>query len=216
MKNTGKTTLITKLIKESHHTCDVSVNPLPNSMYKPTSEMQPITITLFINGRFYECTFIDTPGLSHKSLIFDHNNDIRQQLCSIDKLNLILFVFKYGQPNTDAISVISDVFKGPIAQHSHVSAAAVITFCDTLINDDYEDITREFISNPCSKQFSIDVGRRVYPIGFPNTVVMKETAAELSRKFIQKNISKLHQLIEASSGGVPAKDVLRDQRCSMM
>ena len=208
MKNTGKSTLIRKLIKNSHH--DASINPFRDTTQEPTTEIQLITKTLFINGKYYKCTFIDTPGLTHRTAL----DNIRQKLYSTDELMLIMFVFKHGESTTEAISLFCNLLEDVTC----VKAAAVITFCDILSNVDYEEITKEFTSGSDTKQFSTDIDRRVYPIGFPNTAVMEEMAGELSRKFIQKNVSKLHQLIEVSSDCVPAKDVVRkrDKNCSIM
>ena len=208
MKNTGKSTLIRKLIKDSHR--DASINPFLDTTQEPTTEIQLITKTLFINGKYYECTFIDTPGLTRRTVL----DNIRQKLYSTDELTLIMFVFKHGESTTEAISLFCNLFEDVTC----VTAAAVITFCDTLSDVDYQEITKEFTSDSNTKEFSTDIDGRVYPIDFPNTAVMEEMAGEFSRKFIQKNVSKLHQLIEVSSDGVPAKDVVRkgDRKCSIM
>ena len=208
MKNTGKSTLIRKLIEGSHH--DPSINPFANVTYCSTNEIQQITKTLFINGKFYNCTFIDTPGLTTHKNVFHNDNDIRQKLFSIGELNLIIFVFKHGETSTRAMSLFSGLFKDMTCL-----SAAVITFCDKLNND---DVIREFASDPFTKQFSADIGGRVYPVGFPNTANMQENAAELYRISIQKNISKLHELIELFRECIPAEDVIResDHRCSIM
>ena len=203
MKNTGKSTLIRKLIDESHQ--DAGTNPFLDTAYEPTTEVQLITKTLFINGKFYQCTFIDTPGLSCRTVL----DNIRH---STDELSLIMFVFRHGKKSTEAISYFTN-----IQDVACLSVAAIITFCDTLTDEDYKEITKEFMSGCDTKQFSTDVDRRVYPIGFPNTTFMEERAGELSRNFIQKNVSKLHQLIELSSEHAPAKDAaVRDKKCSIM
>ena len=64
MKNTGKTTLIRKLIKGNYHdTTSNNINAFNNTV-PPTANIEQLTEVLFINGKFYECTFIDTPGLT--------------------------------------------------------------------------------------------------------------------------------------------------------
>ena len=198
MKKTGKSTLIKNLINESSHSF---VTP------KSTNEIQEITRILFINGKFYKCTFIDTPGLTYYSF-----NNTRKQLYLIDEINLIMFVFKHGQNHSKAVSAFADLYED--ARHLSV---AIITCCDTLAETEYENITREFGSDPCTKKFSSDVSR-VYPIGFPNTDGMKETAAEISRGQIENNISKLHQHIidEMSSRCIHARNVEKDHKCPIM
>ena len=60
---------------------------------------------------------------------------------------------------------------------------------------------------------------KVYVIGFPNTAGMNVIAEEIGARFIQKNVSKLCQLIATSSDCIAAKDVLKDDkdhRCSVM
>lgn len=167
MKNTGKTTLIKKLIKGNcHDTTSNNINPFWNTTHiLPTSKIVKVTEVLFINGKFYECTFIDTPGLTQKFI--SASDDISDEL---DKVNLILFVFKHGEPITTVLSVLSDHFKD-----MRCLSASVITYCDELTKSNYESIIREFTSDPITKQSSTDhdIGGRVYPIGFPNTTHME-------------------------------------------
>ena len=184
MKKTGKSTLIKRLMGDD----------LLDDTYKRTKEIQQSTKRWFSNGKFYECTFIDTPGLT---------NNIRQKLSLIDEINLIMFVFKYGQSNDEAVAAFSNLF-----EDTRDLSVSIITFCDTLTDSDYDDITRKFRSDPCTKQFS---GRRVFPIGFPNADHIEE-----SKRFIEKNISKLHQLIEMPSGCTPVIDVRDYTLCSIM
>ena len=200
MKKTGKSTLIKNLINESSHSFVT-----PN--YKSTNEIQEITRTLFINGKFYKCTFIDTPGLTYYNF-----NNTRQKLYLIDEINLIMFVFKHGQNHSETVSAFADLYED--ARHLSV---VIITCCDTLAETDYENIRREFGSDPCTKKFSSDMSR-VCPIGFPNTDGMKETAAEFSRGQIENHISKLHQLIidETYSDCIHARNVEKDHKCLIM
>ena len=204
MKNTGKSTLIRKLIDEGHH--DTNINPFQDTAYWPTTEIQLITETLFINGKFYNCTFIDTPGLTHRTVL-----DNIQHLT--DELTLILCVFKHGNDSTEAISYFTNILQDVACP----TVAVIITFCDTLNDQDYKDITKEFKSSGDTKQFSTGVDKRVFAIGFPSTASMEERAGEISRDFIQKNVSKLHQLIELSSDYAPAKDAtVSGKKCSVM
>ena len=208
MEKTGKSTLIRKLIDEDHH--DTNTNPFQDTVYKPTTAVQPIIKTLFINGKFYKCTFIDTPGLPSRAV-----TNYLQHLT--DELSLILFVFQHGRNSTEAILCFTNILQGVTCQ----SVAVIITFCDTLNDEDYKDIKEEFMSSCDTMQFSSGVGKAVYPIGFPSKVAsMDERAGELSSKFIQKNVSKLQQLIvnEPSSDHIPAQDATATDRskCSVM
>lgn len=203
MKKTGKSTLIRNLIDECNHNANTS--PFQDTACEPTTEVKLIVKTLFINGKFYKCTFIDTPGLRTVP------DNIQQ---STDELTLIMFVLKHGNNSTEAISYFTNKLQDIACQ----SVAVIITFCDTLIDEEYKDIIKKFMSSCDTKQFSTDVYKRVYPIGFPNTALMEERAGEFSRNFIQKNVSKLHQLIEQSSDYAPARDVAErgNIRCSVM
>ena len=186
MKKTGKTTLIKNLINESNHSFVIS---------KSTNEIQEITRTLFINGKFYKCTFIDSPELTYLN----------------DEINLVMFVFKHGQNHSETVSAFAD-----LCEDARNLSAAIITCCDTLAETEYEDIKGEFRSDPYTKKFSNDVCNRIYPIGFPNTDCMSEIAAEFSRRQIEKNISELHQLIEKSSHCMHARNVAKDHKCLIM
>ena len=213
MKSTGKTTLITKLIKwNCHDATSHNISPFRNTAHIPsTAIINQVTEVLFINGKYYECTFIDTPGLTPK-IIFAS----RHELYAIDEVNLILFVFKHGDPITNALSVLSDHFKD-----MRCLSASVITYFGELSNDTSESIVREFTSDPQTKQFSIDhnIGDRIYPIGFPDTTRMHAMASEINAKFIHKNISKLIQLIERSSDHMQAVTDVKEtagKGCSVM
>ena len=224
MKNTGKTTLIRKLIKGNYHdTTSNNINAFNNTV-PPTANIEQLTEVLFINGKFYECTFIDTPGLTEK---FISASDISNEL---DKVNLILFVFKHGDISgtTEVPSLLSDH-----CQDMRCLSASVITCCDELTNESYENIIREFTSDPITKQFCADhnIGERVYPIGslnnhnvsekvysigFSKRTDMQAIAIELNANFIQENISKLLQLIELSSDHTAAADDKNAKKCSVM
>ena len=228
MKNTGKTTLIKKLIKGNcHDTTSNNINAFKNTV-PPTANIEQLTEVLFINGKFYECTFIDTPGLTQKYM--STSDDTRQELYSIGKVNLILFVFKHGDisSTTEVLSLLSDRCKD-----MRCLSASVITCCDELTNESYENIIREFTSDPVTKQFCADhnIGERVYPIGslnnhnvsekvysigFSKRTDMQAIAIELNANFIQENISKLLQLIELSSDHTAAADDKNAKKCSVM
>ena len=213
MKSTGKTTLIGKLTKwNCHDTTGNNINPFRNTAcIPPTTTINQVTEVLFINGKYYECTFIDTPGLTQKLI-----SASRHEPYSIDKVNLILFVFKHGDTTTKTLSVLSDHFKD-----MRCLSASVITCFGEMSNDTCESIVREFTSDPQTKQFSIDhnIGDRIYPIGFPNTARMDAIASEMKARFIHKNISKLIQLIERSSDHMQAVIDVKEttsKECSVM
>ena len=208
MKNTGKTTLITKLTNHTYHdtTTMTTCSKLSFMNYRPTAKIQEITEVLFINDKYYECTFIDTPGLTRKIIPI---LDDRPNLHSIDGLDLILFVFKHGENITKALSLFSDLLKADMK----CSSASVITCCDDLTKENYESVLTKFISDPRTKPFCAN---GAYPIGFPDTGGMHVLADEIQAKLIQKNVSKLLYLIETSSDCISTNDVLKDRKCSVM
>ena len=187
--------MIGKLTKwNCHDTTGNNVSPFRNTAHIPsTDKINQVTEVLFINGKYYECTFIDTPGLTQKII-----SASKHELYSIDEVNLILFVFKHGDATTKALLVLSDHFKDV-----RCLSASVVTCFDELSNDTDESILREFTSD---QQFSIDhnIGDRIYPIDFCDTTRMNPIASEMKARFIHENISKLIQLIETSSDHMQA------------
>jgi len=204
-KGSGKSTLINNLIKEDYCGTNILQSPLPT-----TTRVQQINQKLFINGNFYDCTFIDTPGLTRSSISYD---DIRQ---AVDGLNLILFVFKHGEITAEdhnAVSAFSNLFK-----NTRSLSVSVITHCDVLNDHQYKIIVNNFMEDPHTKQLqlSADLGETVYAIGFPDLSLVSELTQEISTKYIQKYVLKLHQLIESSKDFVPAEDIIQDSACSIM
>ena len=175
-----------------------------------TTEIEQITETLCINGMFYKCTFTDTPGLAHRIMPI-LGGSIREAIRSVDKLNLVMFVFRHGDITAEDYRNFSDLFNNT----KHLSAS-VITCCDDLNDDQDDEVVKEFTSDPHAKHFSTELCMRVYPIGFPDISRMDGVMQELCTKYIQKNVQKLYQLIEMSSDVVSANDILKDQTCSIM
>lgn len=238
-KNVGKSTLIKKLVNGNY--CDI------NTRSPTTTKIHRITEILFIDDNYYECTFIDTPGLVCKNIsvvddvrkrVFSAgssfkdasrlisltqksisivDDDIKQEIHSADGLNLILFVYKYGEIAVEDHYTMA-IFSGLFKNAWHISAT-VITCCDNLKDDQCRaTIVKDFLEDPSTKQFSADLGgeSRVYPISLPDLTRMEELAQEIHEKYVQKNLSKLHQLIERSHNFLSAQDILKGQNCSIM
>jgi len=193
----GKSTLINKVLQEN--VCESSV----------TKKTEQVTRNLHINGNDYQCTFINTIGLFNKEVNTNEGivQDITEAINSVGELNLFLIVFRYGRftmEEREAMYTCLNSF------NIHQIAALVITHCDGIGEKARAHLVENFKQNNITEHFAAQMSRGIYTVGFPDLELINEGFRQLCEKTAQKDRSKLHQLIAASSATMPAQDIIKD------
>ena len=161
--------------------------------------------TLLINSTQYHCHITEIPDYTCKQRkpVSHYINDIAKtnQRINLERLNLIIYVFRLGRPNREEKEVIqryTDFFN-----NAQSISALVITHCDNRRDEAQARIVEDVkhVSFLAATR-----GKGVYPAACIDFNELDDDLQKVFEKCRQKTITKLHQLIEESSDVV---DVLK-------
>lgn len=158
---------------------------------------------LSINNNEYHCTFLRPLSI----LSPGDNRDVEEEMVKpnnreiLKRLNLIIYVVQGScYRRLDALQWYNKFLK-----NTHSISALVFTHCG------YNDAERSrfvegFKSIDCFKDFAASMHKGIYTVDFPDLDWVNDKDKERIKQKMQKDVIKLHQLIEESSDVV---DVLK-------
>ena len=150
---------------------------------------------LSINNNEYHCTFLKPLSI----MLPGDNHDVKEEMVKsnnreiLKRLNLIIYVVKGScYSGLDALHMYTKFLK-----NTHSISALVFTHCG------YNDAKRSrfvegFKSIDCFKDFAASMGKGIYTVDFPDLDYFDEDKEQI-KQIMQKDVTKLHQLIEESS-----------------
>ena len=173
---------------------------------------RPIQMTteLSINGNNYRCTFLKPAS----PFVCDYNlSNVKQKIVEqitnsnhaecLKSLNLIIYVAKYSYRIEEWMCTFQ-IYKKLLPESISV---LVITGCDFITDAERTRIVEKLKSHEQTKDIAASMGKGIYTVGFPNLHHYESEYKELMKVRMQKDITKLHRLIEESSDSV---DVLKE------
>lgn len=181
----GKNTLINYLINEEvfhiHH------------VFEPVNTTTERAISVIhIDGDEYLYTFISTNGFE----------SFLEATRLVGALNLIVTVFmldRFRPQDKELLFKVSN-----FVEHCNFQqiAASVITHCELLSQQSREKVVESFKTSPITKDFAALMSRGIYTVGFPSLQYCPKRLQSCFAESIQKDRSKLLQLIAQSTKDV--------------
>ena len=233
----GRSSLINNIVGEDYFDVNAYVPKTPLKTRHVDKE-------LLINNKKYQCTFIEPPGTfdiflpriphtphtlvvpSHVYLregivdpIHHHVKQIAEsdlRVC-LERLNLIIYVVRQGRFTDEdwrAFRSCMGLFK-----NAESISAIVITHCECKNDAACSRLLKQFKSDELTEDIAAKMGKGIYTVGFPDLKEMDSEHVGFYKSKIQKDVSKLHQLIQESDDIV---DVLKTSgpdntaQCSVM
>ena len=180
----GKSSLIKKIIGMKCSLISKSIEPT----YLDAS--QHITTTLCINNSEYYCTFIEL-FTNFIGLIVNTN-----QRRYLERANLIMYVCRldcFTYEEKEDFKKYINFFKD-----AQKISALVITGCENYNDEERLNLVKGFQSNESTKEIAASMQRGIYTVGFPDLTNYPMWSKEALENTAQKDVSKLHELIEYS------------------
>ena len=142
----------------------------------------------------YKVTVIDTVGLFDTKTL-GHNDlfdKIGQYFKSshIKGVNVILFVFRQGRMTDEERKVFS-LAESRFAPFS----ALAITGCENMDDEARKALVREFEGDQETKRIASQMGKGIYPVGFPSIKTMKPVLREVYKPQMDKDRDTLLNLV---------------------
>ena len=124
-----------------------------------------------------------------------------ERIHSMDGLNLMIFVLKKEDITKDS-KVLSQI----LTYYRNIEhlLAIVITNCDNQGDHSHTQLVQ--LLNEKNKHFVFSIEQRICTVGLP----------QADKERMERDILKLHYLIEQSSYFIPSKDIVNSSICSVM
>ena len=180
----GKTTLIKKI---SGMNCPLISK---STEYPFPSTSQNITTTLCINNKEYHCTFIELFA-NYIGLVANTNK--RQCL---RQLNLLIYVCRHDCFSCEEKEELKKYIS--FFHDAQNISALVITGCENHNDKERLNLVERFKSNENTKDIATSMKNGIYTVGFPDLTNCPRWSKEALESTAQKDISKIHELIENS------------------
>ena len=145
----------------------------------------------------YKVTVIDTVGLfDTKALGHDDLFDKIEEYFNnhIKGVNIILFVFRQGRMTEEEIKVFSFVESRLTKEFSPISALA-ITGCENMDDEARKALINEFEGDQETKRIASQMGKGIYPVGFPNIKTLRPVLREAYKPQMDKDRDTLLDLV---------------------
>ena len=191
----GKSTLINNIVGENllqvYHgfRCD-NRDDLPSHVKK----------TLLINNNLYDCHITESPPYKNPYDMVLTNQRLR--------VNLIIYIMKFQRLTDNDLKTFQEYTR--LFQNTHSISAFVITGCEMT---DRTRVVEVLKSDIYTKDFAAIMGKGIYTVGFPDISSYPTVMEEWFKLEQQKDVTKLHELIEKSNDTV---DVSYFGGCSIL
>ena len=204
----GKSSLINKVIGEDHFEMNAFplASPTVANQHADKDTIQHAYKDLYANNKTYKCVFINPPppdALPHES---DYVQKIAESNLRVNfkYLSLIIYVVRldrFAIEDWEAIESYKKFFK-----ETESVSALVITHCECKNDTARAKIVQHFKSNEHTRRIATSMYKGIHTVGFPDLDEVDIEDKEHFKQKMQKDVSKLHQLIIESNDVV---DVLK-------
>lgn len=182
---------------------------------------QHVHTELLINNTKYQCNFIEVPDLysnpyRSKPISYHVEQMVKSNLgMYLQSVNLIIMCTsgRLGSFVEEIVEEIGQIYT-KFTKNTKI-LALVITHCDQLRPNAIARRVEEFKSDERAKDIVASLGKGIHTVGFPDLFDIKPEHRESRKDEMQKDVLKLHRLIEESNDSV---DVLKEHshRCPIM
>ena len=208
----GRSSLINNVIGEDYFDVNAYAQKTP-------LKTQHVDKELLINDKKYQCTFIEPPGsfdIFDIPYTVDMPDHVRYQAVCLERLNLIIYVVRQGRYTIEDRRAFQR-FMNHFKNAESISALA-ITHCECKSEATCTRLLKHFKSDELTKDIAAGMGKGIYTVGFPDLNEMDSEDVECYQLKIQKEVSKLHQLIEESNDIVDVLNISGPDNtvCSVM
>lgn len=127
----------------------------------------------------------------------------------INRVNLILFVFKHGRLSETQISTLKCKMK-MFSDNAKMISAIILTHCESLSDDARRATVDDFAINKDTEEIYNHVHKRLYTVGFPNMSNLPREQVESIKLSAKIDKEKLHELIKDSDIPCRNEDLFDD------